>query len=102
MAISKEDAELLYRLAWRDAKAKFYKGISKDDWDKQVFDVEYKKCNSTKDGVKKAVVKEVCSIIWWDAKVNKDHYHSFLDWYSKRYEEIMNHIIKFIEKYGKL
>lgn len=76
--ITIEDAKLLCRIAWRDAKLKRVGGETDiDSWLLLVFNSEFNKCNkSSSNPITKKVAQTLCQICWWDAKVNPEIYSS--------------------------
>lgn len=89
MKISKEDAKLLCRIAWRDSNK--HRHTCVDCWLVFVFEREFSaiKTAKEKNGITKTQVKEACQVVFWDSRVNSEHYKSADDWIEKRFKEVI-------------
>lgn len=94
--INKENAELLCRIAWRDAK-NTKAGI--DGWIILIFNNEFDKCKkSSSNFVTKKDAKELCRICWWNARVNSEIYSSKIELWIKA--EFLLYFNKWRSKYN--
>lgn len=91
--ITIENAELLCRIAWRDAKIKRIdsKEAGIDSWLILTFDNEFSKCNkSSSNPITKKMAQNLCKICWWDAKVNSETYSAKIHlWLEKEFSKIV-------------
>ena len=91
--ITKEDAELLCRIAWRDAKMARIgvQEVDIDSWLMLIFDGEFNKCKKHSSNlITKKLAQKLCQICWWDARVNSAIYSSKIRlWIKSEFPKIL-------------
>lgn len=86
--ISKNDVEVLCRLAWKGATNT---KMAIDTWIKRT---EFNKYLSNQaEGITIKAAKQLCRAAWWDARVNHDVYPSIQDWFDKHFSVYLNDIL---------